>query len=219
MPEPALRVCREGQHRAGGIPVPPLPPTHHRPTAKEGQAVKRKRKTPLPVLFERAKTQFNAFIRELDQRCVQCGSTNELTAGHVLTAAFKSTKYDEMNTFGQCKGCNLKHEHHPELYHQWYINTFGLEAFDELVRKHWTITKYTRADLEGIIEKYAELRKQLKATPDRVRAACRTPFPSSVRRGRRSPARKRDAEKRGVQAGGSDNLNPKNPPQGVEGHP
>jgi len=180
---------------------------------------KRQRKTPLPILFKRAESQFNAFIRELDQRCVLCGSTTELTAGHVLTAAFKSTKYDEMNTFGQCRGCNLKHEHHPELYHQWYINTFGLEAFDALVQKHWTITKYTRAELEGIIAKYADLRKQLKSAPDRVRAACRTPFPSAIHRGDKAGAGKRRTARRNVQAGVNTHSDPKRPPTGMEGHP
>lgn len=99
---------------------------------------------------------FNMAMRTTDGRCVLCGSTERLTAGHVLTAAAESTRFDEMNTFGQCSGCNFAHEHHPEKYHLWYISKFGLPAFESLAIRHWTKHKHTVEELEAIIARYSK---------------------------------------------------------------
>lgn len=146
------------------------------PKPKSKPRKKRKRLPSLRSLFKKAEREFNGFIRELDGCCVLCGSRELLTAGHVLTAAFKSTKYDEMNTFGQCSGCNMKHEHHPELYISWYIKHFGQEAWDGLVQRHWEIKKYTRTELNELIDKYRALRRGLEKEPERVRETRRSPF-------------------------------------------
>jgi len=99
--------------------------------------------------------EFNAYIRERDRTCLQCKEVKRpmrgiLNAGHVLTCVPHSTKWDEANVFGQCAGCNFRHEHHPQEMILWYIQKFGLVSFEELIKLHNTTIKFTVTDLKAM---------------------------------------------------------------------
>lgn len=96
------------------------------------------------------------YIRLRDGKCVTCGSTEQLTNGHLFTRGHMSTRWDDLNCHCQCWPENFKHEFDPQPYTSWFIRTYGIEAYDELHVKHTTIRKFSRADLEGMIEEYKQ---------------------------------------------------------------
>lgn len=101
------------------------------------------------------------YIRLRDGKCVICGSTEQLTNGHLFTRGHKSTRWDDLNCHGQCWPENFKHEFDPHPYTSWFIRTYGIEVYDELHRKHTTIRKWTRLDLEDMISIYSAKVQQL----------------------------------------------------------
>jgi hypothetical protein len=114
---------------------------------------------PFPKLMKKATEVFNAWIRRRDgNRCVCCGTTQNPTCGHLITAGKKSTRFDELNCHCQCRTCNYSHEFRPEIYTLWFIRKFGGEAYDDLVTRSNAIKKFTREELEEIIRRYGEAR-------------------------------------------------------------
>jgi hypothetical protein len=96
-----------------------------------------------------------------DGKCVVCGSTSTLGAGHIFSRKAHNTRWDmsEMgNVHCQCWPCNLRHVRDQYPYFQWYINKFGQTRFDQLRREFKTTRKYKTFEL---IELWAELVKIL----------------------------------------------------------
>ena len=56
---------------------------------------------------------FSQYIRFRDQRCVTCGSRENLQCGHLFSRTAYSTRWHPRNAFCQCSSCNLRHEHDP----------------------------------------------------------------------------------------------------------
>ena len=127
-------------------------PVRNETTMPHKKRIKSNRKR----LMLRAVQAFNSYIRQRDPACVTCGSREKPTAGHILSAWAESTRFDEMNTFRQCAGCNFAHEHHPERYINWFIGKYGIEKWDELCARHWKGKKHTIEELEEIIAKYGK---------------------------------------------------------------
>ena len=123
--------------------------------------VKKKKKTRRQTLMGSLKTEHSLYIRSKGNRCVVCGSPNNLQCGHIFTCAHLSTRWDledDGDCHIQCGGCNLKHEHNAYPYYNWYINKFGKDKFDELYIRHMSIKKYLIPDLEDLLEKIKKLR-------------------------------------------------------------
>lgn len=101
---------------------------------------------------------FSLYVRQRDGQCVQQGLSNcagGLTAGHLITRVWESTRWSEQNVFGQCMGHNMKHENDPHEFIQWYISEFGLETYEELYQKARDhSTHYSRSDLIDLIKVY-----------------------------------------------------------------
>lgn len=76
------------------------------------------------------------YVRARDGRCVQCGSTEHLTNGHLITRAHYALRWDvrpDGNCHGQCWPENSYHERNPHPFTSWYVKTFGAEAYQKLV--------------------------------------------------------------------------------------
>jgi hypothetical protein len=52
--------------------------------------------------------------------------------GHLISRGKKSVKYDLRNVNEQCDSCNGLHENYPERYNNWFVNKFGLDAYNSL---------------------------------------------------------------------------------------
>jgi len=81
----------------------------------------------------------SAYIRNRDKQCVICGSTNQLTNGHLFSRRHNSLRWDirpDGNCHTQCWPCNYKHVRDAVPYFNWYIKKFGKRKFDALY-KEW----------------------------------------------------------------------------------
>ena len=121
-----------------------------------------KKQTKRQTLMTALKTEHSLYIRSKGNRCVVCGSYDNLQCGHIFTCSHLSTRWDleyDGDCHIQCGGCNLKHENDAYPYYNWYINKFGKDKFDKLHIRHMTIKKYSIPDLEDLLERIKQLRK------------------------------------------------------------
>ena len=96
-------------------------------------------------------------VRARDKYCVLCGESFRLQCGHLFSRVNHSTRWDLNNCFGQCPGCNLRHEHDPVPFYRWFQGKFGMEAFDALYEKHKQKAKFKIFELEKMYEKFKEM--------------------------------------------------------------
>jgi len=124
--------------------------------------------TPLPKLLAKAQTVFNKWIRERDDSlgCISCSSPVE-HAGHYYSAGhYSALRFFEYNVNGQCLRCNNFLHGNLINYRKGLVKRYGegtvivLETQADLRKS----TKWSRTELELIIEKYAP-KKNSKRTP------------------------------------------------------
>jgi len=102
---------------------------------------------------------FSEYIRLRDKNtCVLCGSTERSQCGHLFSRVALNTRWDEENSYCQCSGCNLRHEHDSYPYNNWFIEKFGKEKWDEMHRKWNTIRQWSLQELE---DKIAEIKLKI----------------------------------------------------------
>ena len=119
-----------------------------------GAKVKFPQKSNRKALVKTLDSYFSLFIRDRDKRCVLCGKRENLQCGHLLTRTAYSTRWDEENCFCQCSGCNMSHEHHPQVFINWYIGKFGIAKWEQLCARHARINKISNYDLQKKIILY-----------------------------------------------------------------
>lgn len=123
-----------------------------------GTVVKKKKLTPLPKLLKKCQIVFNAWIRYRDQDkgCISCGA--EVTeAGHYYSQGHHSSlRFNEVNTNGQCTRCNCFLHGNLIHYRNRLISRYNQSQIDLLdsVATRNPVKKWTRFELEQIIEKY-----------------------------------------------------------------
>lgn len=128
-----------------------------------------KRKRPLQGInsrggLSRLKAQldqvFSKYIRERDGCCVLAGRDAEcsktLQAGHLLSRRHMATRWDEMNVNAQCSAHNRYHNFHPDTYTRWFLEKYGLAAYTVLCETSRPPKKWSRTELEELIEFYQE---------------------------------------------------------------
>ena len=122
----------------------------------------RKKAISIPRLQEKAQKVFNTWIRQrdLNATCISCGSTAANQAGHYFPVrGFSALRYEPLNVHLQCAGCNCYRHGNPHMYRIELPNRIGLIAMDFL--EHLAITapdkKWTRAELQSIIEQYGRI--------------------------------------------------------------
>lgn len=100
---------------------------------------------------------FNLFIVQRDKRCVNCGTTDNLTCGHFVSALCAILRYNEINCNCQCATCNYKHEFDPLPYSLRMIDHYWVEKLEELKDKRGTSYKRSITELENICDKYWDI--------------------------------------------------------------
>ena len=105
----------------------------------------------LPKLKAKAEKVFHAWICKRDNYiCFTCGKAGN-QAGH-----FRHGKldFDEMNLNCQCAYCNHYLRGNLGIYAIRLIEKYGKKKVNDLITRSYPIRKYTRSELEEIIEKY-----------------------------------------------------------------
>jgi hypothetical protein len=95
-------------------------------------------------------------------RCVTCNEKlpiEKLQAGHLLDGRGGSILFNDECCFAQCYRCNCILHGNKERYIPWFLDTFGKQKYDELLRLKGKPKKWTQQDLE-------ELQKKLKKDID-----------------------------------------------------
>ena len=114
------------------------------------------RKPSRKTLVRNLDNAVSRYIRDRDGCCVQCGSTERLTCGHIFTRKNYSTRWDIRSDGGnlwcQCWPCNFRHGIDAWPYFKWYIDKFGQEKFDELRRRFKSFRKFKDFDLEELLD-------------------------------------------------------------------
>lgn len=120
-----------------------------------------KRKPSLKFLRNKLDDAFSKFIRKRDADengmgvCITCGKWAKLQCGHFIKRQHLATRWDERNAHGQCVRCNLWLHGNESMYAFAMIRDYGLPKIAELIDRKYTTVKFTRSDLENMIERYS----------------------------------------------------------------
>lgn len=107
---------------------------------------------------------FSAYIRRRSEvgglvRCVSCGVERhwtEIQCGHFVSRVHLATRWDENNCWPQCPRCNVLLRGNPSGYARFLAQRFGESIFATLDEKKKKTVKYTRADLQDLIDHYLQ---------------------------------------------------------------
>ena len=117
----------------------------------------------IPKLTAKAQIIFNRYIRTRDSQdgfftCISCGQTKGhevMDAGHYVPFKGSSAlRFDEYNVNGECKSCNGFDQFHLIGYRKNLIDKIGENMVMHLESQHRLIKKWSRTELNEIIEKY-----------------------------------------------------------------
>jgi hypothetical protein len=141
---------------------------------KSKTSKKPKRET-ISSLKKKAWTAFSRYIRLRDGlktmgsteygKCITCGEVVPLwtrggmQAGHFIDGRSASILFDEDLVHGQCSRCNLYKSGNKDAYTPIMIDRYGLERVQEMWRQKNIIHRWTKEELNNIIQKYNELYK------------------------------------------------------------
>ncbi len=103
---------------------------------------------------DRAWNTFSLWIRNRDKRCVTCGSTEGLQAGHFW---HNILDFDEENINAQCSRCNHYLSGNLAVYASYLLSKLGSKGFRALDLRHTRAMSGRKMDIEdyqAIIDKY-----------------------------------------------------------------
>lgn len=106
---------------------------------------------------------WSKYIRARDVRCVTCGSTNQLCAGHFWHGVLD---FDPMNINCQCNKFNTFLSGNLAPYSVYLINKYGTEKFKDLEKRHYIAMKgefRSDADYLKMIEDYKQKLQDLES--------------------------------------------------------
>jgi hypothetical protein len=117
----------------------------------------------IPKLTAKAQKVFNKYVRERDSEngyftCISCGKTlpiEQMNAGHYIPQKNSSLlRFNEYNVHGECISDNGFNEFHLINYRKNLINKIGQEMVDWLEENQRTIKKWSRTELNELIDRY-----------------------------------------------------------------
>ena len=122
----------------------------------------------LPKLTAKAQKVFNAYIRQRDSKegyftCISCFKTlpiESMNAGHYVPVKGGSAlRFNEDNVNGECQRCNGFDEFHLVGYRKYLVMKIGEDKVNRLEEDRNKVYKWSRTELEQIIEHYSTLLK------------------------------------------------------------
>jgi hypothetical protein len=73
--------------------------------------------------------KLDALVKQIviarDGMCIVCGTTSNLTPGHLFSRVAYSTRWDLDNVYAQCLNCNFRHESDPYPMTQAVLEIFA----------------------------------------------------------------------------------------------
>ena len=103
---------------------------------------------------------FSAWIRGRDAPhngvgpCYTCGRMRTLEASHFVPRQHQSTRWNEFNVNGCCSYCNRWLHGNLAEYYARLVRDYGQHKVDELMRLKRTTVRYSREQLEEMIERF-----------------------------------------------------------------
>lgn len=115
--------------------------------------------------------KLDALVKQIvvarDGKCIVCGTTKNLTPGHLFSRVAYSTRWDLDNVYAQCLNCNFRHESDPYpmtqavLKYQEMYNQVWKDSNEWLANLHMTYVTPHKFKTYQLEELYNELSKQL----------------------------------------------------------
>lgn len=139
------------------------------PKPKKKKHRKKKRRPSERMILKSALDEIvGKIVKQRDGwQCVQCGTRERPTKGHVLVCSVYGVRWDLMNVFCQCAGCNNMHRFQAHLYINWFQNQFGMDEWKALLQraeakpleKCWKVPEMREllAEYEDLYERLQEL--------------------------------------------------------------
>ena len=121
-------------------------------------------------LVERFDRVFSLYIRLRDAmdggrtRCISCGKVfpfEKMQAGHYISRANMSTRYDIANVNSQCWHCNCYLNGNLEEYKKNLIKKIGQDNFDELMELSRLPRHWSDAEMKDALEMFTKEVKRL----------------------------------------------------------
>lgn len=94
---------------------------------------------------------------EFGSKCCLCGEGGNLQWCHLISASKYSVRWHPLNSYTQCRGCNLRHEFHPQYYTAWWISRHGEQKYQELVTVSSIPANFNTTQLRVILAAVKEL--------------------------------------------------------------
>lgn len=106
-------------------------------------------------------------LRDRNKPCISCGQFRELQAGHYYAVGgYDGLRFDLDNINGECARCNCFDESHLIGYGDNLLLKIGQQRFLELKERAAEYKKngykWSRSELEDLIEKFKKMISELK---------------------------------------------------------
>ena len=116
------------------------------------------------LLIKQADAAMSAYVIRRDGgKCVQCGGSEHMTCGHLLSRRLMSVRYDLENCHAQDWACNVRHSHWPEYYTAWFLQKFGKAKYIKLEQRAHRIKKWSVYELEELLSDLQRKTEELPA--------------------------------------------------------
>lgn len=103
--------------------------------------------------------------RARESSCIVCGSTEELTNGHLFSRRYYATRFDvseDGNCHVQCWGCNKAHQRNKDPYTFAFVRLFGGEAHAKVRDRAFSGEKFTTLQLRELLDSNRALLRTMK---------------------------------------------------------
>ena len=95
-------------------------------------------------------------VKKRDVTCVCCGTSQNLTPGHLFSRVAYSTRWDLDNVFAQCVNCNFRHESDPYPLMKYAKLILGEDGVEELHFKYVHPVKYRDFQLQELLDELTD---------------------------------------------------------------
>lgn len=114
------------------------------------------------TLVRKLDSLVSEIVRLRDKKCIQCGTTQNLTCGHLFSRVAYSTRWDLGNCYAQCLSHNMRHEYDPYAMTQAIVALKGQSYVDELYKTWHTPVILKDFQLKEMVKQFEVILSSLK---------------------------------------------------------